>query len=706
MTNWKLLRAARRLWPLRARPVPDQHPAVDPPSYARYDALMAQGDAAEAAAEMLRMVALRPDDAIANFRLGNHYARNSRPVEARMHHLRAASSEADGFGALLAKGTAARLVGMMAEAEAALRAAHALQPGHAHVGHQLGLLLLQADRGKDALVLLQEIAAACAPAVEVYEPCALALALNRQPEAAEEMLGRLAALYGADADRLFAFAQRADDHGATDLAKECCSLALAIADRADIRAYRDLLLPQVPSSQADLEARDAAYRTSVAALAASGLQIDPPPMWLGWISQIQRFFFARPDPALAEATARMCIALCPALARTAPHCAAWRSAPMRERLRIGVLVPSYYPLLWGVARELDRRRFTIVHFDPSPGAAPARAGWRDAAERRVSLEGLSLREAQDAIANEELDVILSEPANPLGYQLAHARLAPVQCTIAEPSWCDGFANLDYYIAWAHAEPRSPEVHYRSPLALLERPPYWLERDHCRPEAVSRSDFDLPADARWYVCAQSPQKVHVTFDRVLGQILDRDPLAVIVLLRGDWPPSGRLTARLRTTLGERAARVRFLPTLPPERCHGLLKIADAVIDSWPIGGMWSAFSAIQIGAPTVTLPADVPFGRWMTAMYERIGVTDLIARDEEHYVRLALRLAADPDWRRDLGARIAERHGVLVEDRQAVRGIEEFLLAAVAAAHRGEPPRTWRGGAFVSPPAGARAQATR
>ncbi len=662
--------------------------------YRRYDALLANGRLAEAAAEIGSVVSANPDDVVANYRIGNYFRDTEHPSDAHLHFRRAAQGEPHNFNALLAKGAAARSAGMTAEAEQALRAAHAVQPDHVHVGHHLAMLLLETDRTRDALAVLQHSGAEGRPTIELHEPWALALALDDQAEAAGALLGRLAPLYGGDPDRLFAFARRADDYGATDLAKACCTAALAVGDRAEIRAFRDLLVPQVPASEADLERRDAEYHAAVAALIESGLRIDPPPpSWLGWMAQLRRFFYARSDPALADATARMCLALCPDLAMTAAHCASWRSAPLSERLRVGFLVPTYYPLLWGLSRELDRGRFTTVHLNPSPAGAPVLAGWNGVADRTVPLAGLSLRDARNAIAAERLDIIISDPYDPLAYQLAYARLAPVQCSIAEPSWCDGVATLDYHIGWGQAEPTVPEAHYRSPLALLERPPYWFERDHCRPGAFARSDFDLPA-GRWYVCPQTPMKLHVAFDRLLGGILERDPEAIIVGLRGDWPFVGRLKARLRRSLGPLAQRVRFLPMLPPERAHSLLQLADAVIDSWPVGGMWSAYTALQLGVPTVTMPADVPFGRWMTAMYERIGVTDLIARDADDYVRLALRLAADPDWRRALGARIAERHTILVEDRPAVGELEQFLLAAVAAAHRGEAPRTFRAGAFV------------
>ena len=89
-----------------------------------------------------------------------------------------------------------------------------------------------------------------------------------------------------------------------------------------------------------------------------------------------------------------------------------------------------------------------------------------------------------------------------------------------------------------------------------------------------------------------------------------------------------------------------------------------------------------------------FGRWLAAFYEAIGVTDLIATDETHYVKLAVQLANDPQWRDEIARRIMARNSVLIEDRAAVRELEVFLVAATVAARNGNGRRHWRNGRFT------------
>jgi predicted O-linked N-acetylglucosamine transferase (SPINDLY family) len=197
-----------------------------------------------------------------------------------------------------------------------------------------------------------------------------------------------------------------------------------------------------------------------------------------------------------------------------------------------------------------------------------------------------------------------------------------------------------------------------------------------------------------LCPSTPPKLHPRFDPILAGILAADPDGVLVFLRGEAPMARFAIQRIRRAIGSAADRVHALRTLPAGRAHALLGLADSVLDAWPIGGMSSAFTAIHVGVPTVTMPENIPFGRWLTTMYEAIGVTDLIASTPDDYVRLAVRLASDPAWKAGLADRIRARRDVFVENYAAVREIETFLRAAVSAAHRGDRPKHWKNGRFA------------
>ena len=106
-----------------------------------------------------------------------------------------------------------------------------------------------------------------------------------------------------------------------------------------------------------------------------------------------------------------------------------------------------------------------------------------------------------------------------------------------------------------------------------------------------------------------------------------------------PPAGRPSARLfwgaalvvsvlDYVTKRLAERLLFLPALKPDEAHALLDAVDCVLDAHPLGGMSSSFIAAANGVPTVSLPFEMPFGKWMSAIYDHIGVEGLTARSPD------------------------------------------------------------------------------
>ena len=65
-------------------------------------------------------------------------------------------------------------------------------------------------------------------------------------------------------------------------------------------------------------------------------------------------------------------------------------------------------------------------------------------------------------------------------------------------------------------------------------------------------------------------------------------------------------------------------------------------------------------------------RWSTAYYKIIGVTDLIAADEDDYVRIAVRMATDRTAREDVLARIRGQLHLLYYRHEAVEAWASLL----------------------------------
>ncbi|VTU17406.1 putative PEP-CTERM system TPR-repeat lipoprotein [Variovorax sp. PBL-H6] len=374
-----------------------------------------------------------------------------------------------------------------------------------------------------------------------------------------------------------------------------------------------------------------------------------------------------------------------------------------KKLRLGFIVHDSMPMMSGFLPRLDKDRFETVFLRPGKaGKTAAAKSWIARAGKTVQYSDVDMYAAIQTIADEELDIIVSGPSIAAVFYPMMARLAPLQMVLLEPNWTDGLTHADYYISWQPAEPVQLDDFYKTKVSLFRHPPYWIERPEVEqkgaisPEAraeIRKRLLNAGPDARIYLCANTPPKIHPDMDGIFQEILERDKEAILVLLRGEYPPAKTLRSRLRERLGPCYERVVFMSTMSKDDAHLLLQSVDCCLDSYPLCGMSSSFDGAMLGIPTVTLPADVPFGRWTAAIYEYIGAETLIAKSRDDYVNLALRLASDKDWRGRLSSEIKQKSSRYVESEPSSQELEAFLLEAWNRKLQGLAPSNWMNGGW-------------
>ncbi len=70
--------------------------------------------------------------------------------------------------------------------------------------------------------------------------------------------------------------------------------------------------------------------------------------------------------------------------------------------------------------------------------------------------------------------------------------------------------------------------------------------------------------------------------------------------------------------------------------------DIALDPYPYNGGTTSYDTLSMGVPYVSLSGRYAASRTGAAVLEAVGVTDLIAMDEDEYVRIATDLANDRD----------------------------------------------------------------
>jgi predicted O-linked N-acetylglucosamine transferase (SPINDLY family) len=452
-----------------------------------------------------------------------------------------------------------------------------------------------------------------------------------------------------------------------------------------------MLTPALPASSVEIEQTRERLLAGIAALRERGTALADP---LHYASSAIFYtgYHGRNDRALRQSIADFYVAATPTLAYVAPHCDGYRGP--RERIRIGFISRFFSPLhpmsklYGGIVDALDRRRFdvTIFRFGPE---APMGFG----ADASVVTLDDNIAAARTKIAAARLDVLFYTDLGmaPTTYFLAFARLAPVQCVTFGHPVTTGIASIDYFVSAAELETEGSEAHYSETLVRLATVPTYFRRPTPASAAPTRPELGLPPDARLYFCAQNLIKFHPDFDATLAEVLRRDPQGLLVLLSTANPALAQcLRSRFERNMPDVAHRVAFLPFLELDALLAFSRDADAVLDTPVFSGGTTSLEMFAVDVPIVTWPGSFARSRITHALYRQMGISSLSARSSEQYVEIALRLANDPAWRRQLGGELQRKKDVLYENVALVRELERFLETAVAAASAGRKVGAWSG----------------
>jgi predicted O-linked N-acetylglucosamine transferase (SPINDLY family) len=261
--------------------------------------------------------------------------------------------------------------------------------------------------------------------------------------------------------------------------------------------------------------------------------------------------------------------------------------------------------------------------------------------------------------------------------LAYSRMAPIQCVTWGHPDTTGSPAMDYFVSSQLAEPDEADGHYSERLVRLPNLGVYYIRPALSGPARTREFFGLDPARHVYLCPQTLFKFHPDFDPVLRGILEADPQGDLVVMAGRVPNwTHRLRQRWARTLGESAARVRFVAAQPNADFLQLLAQADVVLDPFPFGGGNTTYEALAVGVPVVTWPGRFLRGRLALAMYRQLGWQDCVVNSAPAYIALAVRLAIDASFRDACCAQIRAMSPVLFEDGRGVTAWEDFLRAAV------------------------------
>ena len=363
------------------------------------------------------------------------------------------------------------------------------------------------------------------------------------------------------------------------------------------------------------------------------------------------------------------------------------------RIRIGFLSGFFYNhsnarAFDGLILNLNRHRFEVVliHLATSPrDAVSARL---EACCQEVVVLPAPLDAASARLTELRLDLLFYTDLgmHPFATMLATRRSAPVQATGWGVPQTSGLPGIEYYVSGDLVEPPEAQEHYSETLVRLPGLPCCYRSEAIEPLERDRNYYFLPPDRPLWGCLHRLEKLHPDFDLALEAIARAVPDSLFVFVEEDVPSLTSLYLdRLARSAPTAREQVVMLSRMDWPDFLALAGCLDVLLDPFHFGSGITLYETIHTGTPVVTLEGRFLRSRFVAAAYRLIEVEGPpVAATPAEYVEVAVALMQDPQRRELLRQEIAAKAKARLYDRlDYVRGFEDFALAAVAQARRGE-----------------------
>ncbi|GLH73158.1 acetylglucosamine transferase [Geothrix limicola] len=601
----------------------------------RGNALMGLRRYEEALASFGEVVALEPDHADGEMNRGTAQLALGRPLEAMACYDRALALRLDHAGLHMNRGNALMSLGRLAEALASYDRAQALQPDDPDVLLNRGHALLALKRPHEALEACDQALALRPEHAGALVNRGTALLDLKRPAEALATFDRALVLDPENANLLMNHGTALHMLGRHREAVESYDRALAIdPSHSQVHSNRIFLLDFIPevSFEAHQQARrdffEAHVKGRIQPRDLSGVDRDPERrLVLGYVS-----------------------------ADFKHHSAASCFLPILQRHAQGDFKVICYS---GVLAE-----------DDWTGRFKACAEvWRPVA-------GLSDDALADQIQADGVDILIDLSGHSKGNRLlVFARKpAPIQVTAWGHAGGTGLPMVDYQFTDPVSIPASvrglfAEACYDLPCFITFEAP-----------AFAPPVAPLPALTKGHLTFGSLNrytKVTPAVERLWARILAAIPGSRLLLKDGlfDEPEARRVTLASFEREGIDPGRLEFRGFTSHQRHLAAYGEVDIVLDSFPQNGGITTWESLWMGGPVIALLGDRFVSRISGAILDSLDLGEWVAGDEDAYLDVAIRKAAD------LGALARFREGIRPRILASSAGHPGRYTRTVEAAYR-------------------------
>ncbi len=651
-----------------------------------------------------RALALLPGDAELAANLGALLASRGRWTEAKAAYERALQQQPRLSGAHNNLGNALLALGQPAEALAAFDQALALQPGLAAALSNRGRALLALDRHLDAAHAFEGAMAARPHDASLRGHAATAWAAAGRLDEAVARQSEAAALAPTDAAPLFVLGlllqQKGDAAKAADAfeavltrnaghAEAACNLAVLRPQRGEAVLSTVLAIgldgerrAAVLGNLGGLRLREGRHADAVAAYR---LALQDEPASSRALSHLAQALKHQGRLDEADAVLSRLIELEPALLTARSDRLLLRTYGQRQAVQA--------PALQAEAMDFGRAAAAATVHRPGRVPGPLRVGlvsadlrnhpvgrlaeaWLPALARRCELRIYASHAADDAltqrlrataprwlqvagwddavlaqrIAADGIDVLVDLNGHTGGHRLGvfARRPAPRQFSWLGYAGSTGLAEMDGFIGDRWLLPTGAEAGFVEPLLRL-------------PDSFTV--YAAPAEAPDVAVREGTIRfgcfnaLHKLGDEVLAlwaRVLEAVPGSRLLLKTSGLQHEAGRAALLARWPGD-AARLDLQGPAALADYFAAFDQVDIALDPLPYSGGMTTLDGLWMGVPVLTLPGAAPISRQGLSFMQTLGLaSDWVAQDENDYVRLAARWAADRAGLAALRAGLRER----------------------------------------------------
>src|SRR6266404_1135820 len=297
---------------------------------------------------------------------------------------------------------------------------------------------------------------------------------------------------------------------------------------------------------------------------------------------------------------------------------AFRNVPdPGRRLRVGYVSPDFRYNVVGhymqpILENHDRARFEIHAYFSGTGAdsvteriASLVDGWHDV--RALSDESLAA-----LVRSHQIDILVDLCGHGPGTRILafSRRPAPLQVNYLDYSATTGMSSIDYRLTTEYCDPSGTSEQYYSEKLYRLKDTYWTYNPPLR-LPVS----ELPMKSNGYATFGSFNLYY----RITSQVL---------LERMDCAGIAR-------------ERVSIHGVVPFQKYNELMGAVDIALAPFPYNGATTVMDCLWNGLPVLAKAGGETFTtRLGCSVLAALGLSELIAADDDEYLRIAARLASD------------------------------------------------------------------